>query len=277
MKKAVSFILSIVIVSAALIVESSESRYTSVSFLSTRNSDCIIINTPTTSVMIDTAYDESFGVIYDKLNSMGIEKLDILILTHYDKDHVGSAAEIIKKFSPERIYVTYDRPKVYSKAHRRYINTVKKLKLTPNIVRDYTELDIGGALLKIYPPKMDSYLYDCSNNSSLVVALEQQSVSFLFAADIEELRIAELLDDGIGNYDVLKVPHHGWTECNTAQFIERVSPRYSVVTNKSGRKSIPSTAASIIANGSYLYTTARGEVAFKCYENYYTVSQNIAR
>jgi len=274
LKNTVSFILSVLVFSISLFVESSTTNNTVVSFLKTGNSDCIIIKTQSAAIMIDTALRDKYSVIENKLERMGIDNLDVLILTHYDKDHVGSASEIIRRYSPKNIYATYERPKVYSKAHRNYIDTIDDLDITPTIVRSYTELSLDDAVIKIYPPKERSYPYDCSNNSSLVVGLELRCVSFLFAADIEELRIDELLREGINNYDVLKIPHHGWCERNTFEFIDAVSPKYSVITNSGGYRRIPSTVSSLLNCGSYVYTTANGEVNFKCYDNYYAISQN---
>ena len=106
-----------------------------------------------------------------------------------------------------------------------------------------------------------------------MVTLEYGSTSFLFAADIERDRIAEVLSDGIGEFDVLKVPHHGFKESNSADFFRAVSPKYSVITNSTGYRKFPTTVANLISCGSYIYSTANGDVTFKCYKNYVAVSQ----
>ncbi len=274
MKKAVSFILCLIIFSAGIFVRSNDKNFITVTFLKTGNSDCIIIKTTDAAIMIDTALEESFYDINAKLQSLKINKLDCLILTHYDKDHVGSASAIIKKYKPQKIYVTYDRPKIYSKAHKNYINTIESLGLNPTVVRKTLFVNYGNTHINVIPPKSDYYLFDSSNNSSLLVTLSFGSTSFLFTGDIERERISEILNDGIAHYDVLKIPHHGWNEDNTADFIKSVSPRYSVITNSTGYRKIPATVAALITCGSYIYSTTNGEVTFKCYKNYVAVSQN---
>lgn len=269
-----SFILSLIIFSGGLFARSNDKNFITVTFLKTGNSDCIIIKTIDAAVMIDTALEESFETIDGKLKSMGIKELDYLIITHYDIDHIGSASQIINKYTPKEIYCTYNRPKIHSDSHKKYVDIVETLKITPNIVRKEKTIKLGKAVLKIIPPKSDFYLFDCSNNSSLLVSLFFGSSSFLFTGDIEKERISEVLNEGIAKYDVLKVPHHGWVEDNTADLIKAVSPRYSVITNSSGYRKIPATLAALISNGSYFYTTTNGDVTFKCYENYVAVSQN---
>ncbi len=273
MKKAVSFIMTLFFISTAIFVRSTDKNFITVCFLETGNSDCIIVKTQESAILIDTALQESYSYIDSKLKSMNIEKLDCLIITHYDKDHVGSAADVIKDYEPDEIYVTYDRPKVYSKAHKNFINIVKELKLEPTIIRENTSFQFSDTTLEIIPPKSDSFTQDASNNSSLMISLEYGSTSFLMTGDIESERIAEILTDGIGEYDVLKVPHHGWIEDNTSDLFKAVSPRYSVITNSTGYRKIPSTVAALISCGSYIYSTANGEVTFKCYKNHVAVSQ----
>lgn len=274
LKKAVSFVLSIIVFSTAIFVDSCDKALVTVDFLKTGSSDCIIIKTKNHSVLIDTAYSESFEIIENKLYNLGVNTLDYLILTHYDKDHIGSASKVLTKYSPKEVFVTYDKPKVCSKAHKDYLKTINKHKIIPTVVNKQTKLNFDDVELLIIPPKKKLYSRDVSNNSSLVVAMRQASCSFLFSADVEYERIEEMLAQNIGHYDVLKVPHHGWYEKNTSEFIEKVSPKYSVVTNVNGYRKIPRTVSAIISSGSYLYTTAKGAVTVKCYDGYFSVYQN---
>ncbi len=270
-----SFFVILVLLSTLTFVKSKDKNFITVAILQTGNSDCIIIKTPENAIMIDTALEKSYDTINKKLQSMDIKKLDSLIITHYDKDHIGSAARILENYSPEQIYVTYERPKVYSNAHKNYIETVDKLNLNPTIVRKVITLNYGEVRITIYPPKSDYYVFNPSNNSSLVVSLEYYSTSFLFAADIEKERIAEILNSGVGEYDVMKVPHHGWFESNSQEFFNAVSPKYSVVTNSYKFRKIEATVSALAKSGSYVYSTSNGEVVFNCYENYVAVAQQL--
>ena len=55
--------------------------------------------------------------------------------------------------------------------------------------------------------------------------------SFLFAGDAENPRLSELLSEGVGRHDVLKVPHHGRSEKFSSAFFAAVQPKYSVITS----------------------------------------------
>ena len=52
-------------------------------------------------VLLDAGYEETWQLVTKELLSRGIDSLDAMIITHYDKDHVGGAAEIAEKMSCE--------------------------------------------------------------------------------------------------------------------------------------------------------------------------------
>ena len=272
MKRAVSFVCALLIVSTIIFVRSNDKCSAVVSVLKTGNSDCIIIKTNNYNIMLDTALESSYTVIKKHLNNMNIKRLDYLILTHFDKDHIGSASKIIKEYKPSIIFTTYPRTKIYSPAHKKLLNTFSKYSISPTVVENTTKLTLGDVVINIYPPHSDYYVFDSSNNSSLVVTMECGTNSFFFGADIEESRINEILNNGVKKYDVLKVPHHGIMEPNSTQLFKAVSAKYAIIT--AGHKREEAVSA-LKRSGSYVYSTHKGVITFRCYPDYMSVSQNL--
>ncbi len=84
--------------------------------------------------------------------------------------------------------------------------------------------------MTVYPPKKLEYDEDKDNNRSLVITLEYGTVRMLFAGDAERERIEEVITqiDDL-QFDLLKVPHHGHYEKNSAKLFRAVMPEYAVI------------------------------------------------
>jgi len=258
LRKYLSFILVVLVILSFLSYEIKRPILT-VDFLNTGNSDCIIIRIDDTTSIIDTGTSISSYSIFEYLNANGIEKIDNLIITHFDKDHVGSASKIINNYEVLNVYQTYVS-NVKNTYYKKYLKSLKKKNISPTTVEDRINLEINGAVFSIIPPKSSEYLWNDSNNSSLIVELKHFNNDFLFCADIEKERISEFLFDDIKHYDVLKVPHHGYYEDNTLDFIKKISPKFSIITTSTLSCPSAETVAALGLNGSKVYFTDNGTV-----------------
>ena len=259
MKKLISLILIFVCVlnSAGC---TSQKEYVYVDFLDVGNADCIVIRTENRTTVIDTATSISSNIIFEYLNEKGIDRIDVLIITHFDKDHVGSASKIINNIKVDRVYQTYKNSGAKSQYYKRYLKSFKNNKTDVYTLTEPKKMFQDDAILSIYPPKSDGYITKESNNSSLVVTLEYGEFSFFFGGDIEKDRIAEILSGGTEKFDVLKVPHHGYYEDNTGEFISEISPAFSVITTTSLSPPSSQTIMELYRIGSKVYFTDNGTV-----------------
>ena len=181
-----------------------------------------------------------------------ITKIDYLILTHLDSDHIGSAEQIIENYNVKNVY----RPPLYSqyefekglasedyniyeselydsiikKAYQKNCNLHFSIKGEKIIGKDFT--------VEFLSPK-NTY-YPKSNNFSAVLMLSYNSKKYLFTGDAEKEIEEELIKD-YGSYlkaDVLKVGHHGSETSSSAEFLDMVKPEYAIVS--SGNNDLPS-------------------------------------
>ena len=179
--------------------------------------------------VIDTGLDEHGQELVDFLNSRGVTKIDNLIITHFDNDHVGGADYVIDAFDIGTIYTTYKSKE--SEQIDNYLAALSAKGLSETVVSEVTSFEMDGVKYDIYPPQSTAYEKDPSNNSSLVIMVSCGDNNMLFAGDAEKLRINELLSMDDIQAEILKVPHHGRYEKNTAALVDKVSPDYAIITS----------------------------------------------
>lgn len=198
-------------------------------FFDVGKADCAYISCEQ-SLMIDAGTAKDGSEVVQTLLRMGIDSIDTLMITHFDKDHVGGAAEIMEKFGVK----TLIRPAYMKESEESAacMETAQRLGVEVITVSEKSEISIGEAKLVIYPPEQEVYEKNQSNNSSLAAELIYGETSMLFTGDAEKERVAELM--GIVSpegYDLLKVPHHGKYESNLPEFFEKTGAKYGIVTS----------------------------------------------
>ena len=179
--------------------------------------------------VIDAGLDENGEELVSFMKEQGISKVDNLIITHFDKDHVGGADHVINAFDIGTIYTTYKSKD--SDQIDNYLAALSSKGLTETVVTDEISFEMDGVSYDIYPPQSTAYEKDQSNNSSLVIMVSCGDNNMLFAGDAEKLRISELLEMEDIQAEILKVPHHGRYENNMAALVEKVSPEYAIITS----------------------------------------------
>lgn len=234
-----------------------------ITFFDVGKGDAILIETENHNMLIDTGYDNTSGDILDYLEKEDVEKLDYLVLTHFDKDHVGGADRILKKVKSEEIL----QPDYVSDGgqYSEYQEIVEEMNLKPLLVTDTIHFSLDGAEFLVYPPQQETYEEE-DNDFSLVISMTYGKRSFLFAGDCERERLNELLQQNEFDlsHDVLKVPHHGKEEKNSETFLQAVSPKTAVITcskEEPARKKICDILSEL---GTEIYLTSEGTVTCLC-------------
>ena len=196
-----------------------------VHFIDVDQGDSTLITCGDHAMLIDTGDDSKGTAIQNYLQKQKITKLDYLILTHPDADHIGGAPVILTKFEISRVFVSnYEKDnKTYQKLIQALDN--KRLKaLTPKVNSKYT---LGTATITILAPGKK---YDNPNDASIAFLLKNGSTSFLFTGDAGENAEADILKTDISlSADVYKVGHHGSKYSTSKELIKAVNPTYAVI------------------------------------------------
>ncbi|MBQ1531410.1 MAG: MBL fold metallo-hydrolase [Solobacterium sp.] len=210
--------------------ENSRADQLFVTFFNAGKADAILLYTDESAVLIDTGLDGFAPYILSTLNSLNIKTLDTLILTHFDKDHIGSADEILESIEVRRVLLS-DCPKD-SNEYDDLISALKAAGIESEIVFGDEQIcfTLDGIQYTVDGPDADDYDSDDSNNSSLIITVQYGQTSFLLMGDAQNDRIREFLSANSTSYDVLKVPYHGNYQKQLKNLIPSVQPEYAVIT-----------------------------------------------
>ena len=228
-----------------------------ITFFNVGKADAILIQDKNTNIIIDTGTEESCDYFLEGLKKLNIKEIDCLILSHFDQDHVGGASRLLNTYSVKQIYQTYLVKT--SKEIAAYQNALKEKNITPLEVRENLSFTINDTSFTIYPPLYTSYDNSPSNNSSLCVRAVYKNTSYLFPGDAEKLRIKELNKLDLKS-DLLKIPHHGGAEDNSDKFIQKISPKYAIITDTENEPADEIVLSYLDKINASVYHTYKGDI-----------------
>ena len=200
-----------------------------VHFFDVGKADAILLRGENSAVLIDAGTNKAGKDVLARLQDLGVTSLDALIITHFDKDHVGGADAILKALPVARVLEpAYAKD---SKQYRQYGEALAAAGITAETLAANTAFELDGLRFEIDVANADDYGADEENDFSLVARVTCGARAFLFTGDAENPRLAELLDEGGLAADVLKVPHHGGWEKLSLPFFQAVGARWGVITS----------------------------------------------
>ena len=242
-----------------------------VDILKVGKADAIVVNTGAEIIMIDTGEEENFSTIKSYLDEKGYEKIDKLILTHYDKDHIGSAPQIIENYTVGTVYES--RFTKGSEEYYAYHTAIAKMNVPLVKLQEDFSFESGSCKLEINVPREKKYSNDNDNNTSLVISMVLENRSILFAADAKEERISEIIAECRREYDLIKLPHHGSYIENLPELICKTNPSYAVATDSKKNSTDIETIKLMGENGVRLFQTRYGSVHIEISNGEIIVSQ----
>ncbi|MBO4107441.1 DNA internalization-related competence protein ComEC/Rec2 [Streptococcus suis] len=155
------------------------------------------------------------------LHSRGVDRIDSLVLTHTDTDHVGDVLEVAKQVQIGRIVVSPGSLTVPD-----FVATLKKINVPVHVVKVGDRLPIFDSYLEVLYPDETG---DGGNNDSIVLYGRLLETNFLFTGDLEQ---GEL--DLIATYpnlpvDVLKAGHHGSKGSSYPEFLDHIGAKIALI------------------------------------------------
>ncbi|MBQ9647030.1 MAG: MBL fold metallo-hydrolase [Oscillospiraceae bacterium] len=230
-------------------------------FFDAGKADAILLTTANSAVLID-AGEKGFGkTVLACLEEKGVERLDCLIITHFDQDHVGGAARIINHIEVGAVLQS-SRPKD-SEEYEKYVKALANAEIEPVTVQETLVFALDGVSYTVDPPRQAKYSSDNSNNSSLIVSARNGANGFLFMGDAQTERLSEFLAANSRTYDVLKVPHHGKDEPLLGALIESTQPAYAVITSSDDEPESAEVVETLESAGVKALLTREGAVTLR--------------
>ncbi|WP_419958006.1 S-layer homology domain-containing protein [Psychrobacillus psychrotolerans] len=197
-----------------------------VSFIDVGQGDSILIQAPNGKTMLIDGGTRAAGVdVVAYLRSRGVTKLDYVVATHPDADHIGGLISVLNSFT---VGTFIDSGKVHTtETYLDILNLIdsKNISLTiPNIGEKFT-LD----------PTMDIQIIHVNgeatdnNDASIVFKVTYNKVSFLLMGDADTKLEAEIMAKFNVQSTILKAGHHGSNTSSSATFINKVKPATTIL------------------------------------------------
>ncbi len=193
----------------------------------------LLISPSGKTLLIDAGNNDKEQVMLDALKSYGISRLDIVIGTHPDADHIGGLDKVIDQHEVGRIYM----PKVSSttKTFESVLRSIQRKGLKVSTAKAGLNLEWDNAVtVKMLAPVRT---YEDTNDMSAVIKVTYGQHSFLLTGDAERNSEKDMLASGADlRSDVLLVGHHGSKSSTSAVFLTKVNPKYAVIQSGADNK-----------------------------------------
>jgi competence protein ComEC len=239
-----------------------------VTFIDVGQGDAALIRFPTGEhLLVDaggapggSGFDIGDRVVGQVLRTFGVRRLDALIVTHGDADHIGGARSIVREFRPHEVWEGVPVPPSNALQALRGDAMRHRARWVRGQRRD--QFFIGDVEIAVrHPPRPDWERQAVRNDDSMVLELLWRDVSVVLTGDIgAEVEAAIAADFAPAKHRVLKVGHHGSLTSSSERFLDALTPEIAVVSagrNNSFGHPAPAVVQRFGDRGIPLYRTDR--------------------
>ena len=250
-----------------------------VTLLKVGKADAIAVQTGNKTMVIDAGEEEDGEELVAFLQNQGISYVDVLVITHFDKDHVGGADTLVEEMEIGEVLLPD-----YEGIHTEYLDfmhALEKKGIQPQRLTEPIEMQFGEALVKTEPP--ESYeaaenVVEQDNNFSLITTIVHGDNRLLFTGDAEKQRLHQWLsEENVEACDFLKVPHHGVYNTALKKLADAVSPKYAVICSSGKNPADAKTLELLRARGIETFETKDGNVTVISDGNHLEIRQELER
>lgn len=208
-------------------------------FIDVGQGDSTLILTPKgNSILIDGggsetgSFDVGEKILLPYLLDRGVTKIDYMMISHFDSDHVGGLFSILENLRVEHVLISKQGKESENYKHFLEISKRKKIKVIYVEAGDRINIE-KNMFFEILFPTRNLISENILNNNSIVARLVYKNIKILFTGDIEEIAEKELIKlyskTNKLRADILKVAHHGSKSSTIASFLKLVNPRISLI------------------------------------------------
>jgi competence protein ComEC len=264
-------VLLVVIVSAPFVfLRRPPKGWLRVSVLDVGQGDAILVQTPNgRSLLVDAGgspsgtYDIGGRVVTPAVWALGERRLEWLVISHGDLDHVGGAARVMDDLRPREVWEGIPvEPSAVLQDLRRQAHTRH---ITWRRVLAGHEVEAGGVHVTVrHPSPPDWQRPRVRNDDSVVLEIRYGDVSFLLTGDagaeFESVPLEPLRSGAPPRIRVLKVGHHGSRSSTAATFLDHLAPRVALISVGAGNMfghPAPDVLARLAASDVHTFRTDR--------------------
>ena len=208
--------------------DSNNTDVVKVEYIDVGQADAILIENNKKYMLIDAGNNEDGDLLVNYFKDKNITDFEYVVATHPHEDHIGGMDNIIKNFNIKNYYM----PDCYTttKTFEELLDALEEKNLsfeTPDIDSEFL---LGDALFKVLYTGTDKRDL---NNTSIVLRMTYKDVSFMFTGDATNVTEKKILAKDLQS-DVLKVGHHGSQYSTSKNFLDKVNPKYAIISVGTG-------------------------------------------
>jgi competence protein ComEC len=204
--------------------DTNEDAALKVHFIDVGQADAALVECEGKTMLIDGGNKDDSDLIYSYLKNHGIDYLDYVVGTHAHEDHMGGLSGALHYADAGKIFCPVDQNK--ASYFSDFKKTAKNKGLEIEIPETGDDFSLGGAKVEV----LACNIGDDANNTSIVLKLTYDEVSFLFMGDAEFIVEDYMIKNGFDiDSTVLKVGHHGSSSSTSSYFLQKADPEYAVV------------------------------------------------
>ena len=187
--------------------------------------DCHLIKYPynKNTILIDTGKNEYKikNEVIPYLKSIGIKKIDYLIITHGDEDHIGGSITLINNFQVKNVVLNKG---TFTDLEKELIKNLNKKKIPYQI--NINKINLSNHTIYL----LNNTKYNNENDNSIITYFTYQKYKFLYMGDASITTEDNLLENyNLNNISILKVGHHGSNTSSSKDFISQINSSISLI------------------------------------------------
>lgn len=198
-----------------------------VSFIDVGQGDAALVRSAGQNYLIDGGRPEAGPEVVSFLRSSGVQRLDGIVATHPDADHIGGLPDVVDAFPVSRVYLSGESRG--TSTFNALLRRIRDKKAEVIEARAGLQMDWGGVKANVLAPPPGA-LSEESNDNSVAVLLTFGSARILLPGDAQTKEEAYMSQGAYtGPLTVLKVGHHGSSSSTTPLFLSRFKPQIAVI------------------------------------------------
>ena len=192
-------------------------------YIDVGQADCVLIQNNNENMLIDAGNNEDGEKLVKYFKELGITSFKYVVGTHPHEDHIGGLDDVINSFDIDTILL----PDAYTTTttFMDVLDAIDNKNMTFTVPKENDKYQLGEANIDILYSGVD---VEDLNDASIVIKLTYGSNKFLFSGDATTKVEKQILNKDL-KVDVYKVAHHGSNTSNSAKFLEKLNPKYGII------------------------------------------------